>query len=1301
MQDILCLIAASRAKFSLATSPRDQIDRRASLAASALMARPMPMAPKAGDGKPWTLIGWATGTGNVSFPFTGGDRASYEAACRELARWCVESPNRYAALRAFAEHFKPKEGKDGRTGEAVLSREGEHAHGVTCFGFDADVGGKAQGHKAAGFETPEACRKFIEALSRDYLKPSLVVDTGGGLQFFFNLDRCAEKGELGDSHLRANALAPRLMAAMQVLAAMHGGKLDPTADAPRVLRLPGCWRKKDAGRNGEVLAGECGDSHSLEALEALCAKLEALPAARLDFEFEAGGLPPQYRGGDAAVAPAQRHPKRRAAPRSASQVWTKESAEQQLARSAAARPIIREMASLLSSRFEEAVAHGSFPVFIFDTCPACLGEESAGTTARQTARLTHSGRLKCWRATCPANQGGEGLEASDWILAHAPAHARQRLAGLAIDLREAQDSADAIADLSRKKAEEEARRRAQEDHANRAASLEAAQSSATAAIRRAANLDPSAPMPGIGVVRVPTGVGKTYAAVRLAIDGGGAPGELCLAFQTHDLLRQAIKDLEASGVPVVVLEGIGTACKFKDRYRELGQPADWRRRVCVDCPVRSSCGAMRKPKAGHLLACVVAHLPHLVDGDGDDDPSPLRGRRLIIDEAPATVEGTQHAAADLKRTERNLGRFGRDAVAARLAVDFLRGILDGCVVKSRAAPAEVRAHGVPVHGDDLLAIARDVESRLDAETAKAAADAPPQGTRWTIDRRRIDPDAADGFLPRIDDLDAPLAIEVEGEEAPTTMRAALRDLLRSAAGGLVGSLSGKKLRATEAANGYAPEDLPHPDFLRVLRAVLAAAGDPRRAGVEVVVRDDADGRVDAWFEVRRTLNLSRIRAAVDGLAILDATADQSIAELRAVSPGIAIEVLPVQFEVPDPQRFWRRRKDATRRKLCAGAATDLSVDAWSIIRATVRDAVEAFGGVRPGERLDIGLLSFRQVVGAIERAIEAGVLRDRLDLPEGVDLVLGYFGRDDRGSRRFEGVGGMVVLGTPTPNLRSCEADARALGFDAGGAAKLIEDRTMRAVVQAVGRPREARRPVPIMYSGAVLPANWGADTVQVVDANPGAPAGAVRTAVEAVVEDIIGRGLGATAEVVLDLLRDYSSQPLKENLYRGCEIYSPEAVGRAFERVARDLKVRKEVQFVAVPLGRGRPRRVLVAFGVSPDVADHVARRALYIGAEVARRDSGVVVPVQAVEKPVQPPVQPVASPPAAPAPADTAPPPAESPSAPQGLPFAPPSRFVDPGDQSRRRKAVASAWAPQRTTAPIIQSRPAIITRMVGGAA
>lgn len=1292
MQDILGHIAAAQAKFSLAASPRDQIDRRARLAASALMARPMPTAPTPGPDNRWALVGWAKGEGNKAFAFTGGDRGSYEGACRELARWCVAKPNRYAALRTFS------------LAESETSRTAERAHGATCVGMDADIGGESGGHKtSAGFATAEACRKFVEELARDYLPPSLVLDTGGGFQIVYNLDRCAEKAAGDGAFERFAPLPARLTEAVRRLAAKHGGGLDSTHDAARVLRLPGCWREKEGGRNGEVMARAAGAAYSIEDLEALCAKLEALPVANAgEFEFAADGTgaPAAQQVAGAGEAGA-RSKRRRAAPRSASQGWTKESTDQQIARSAAARPIIREMASLLSARFEEAVAHGSFPVFIFDTCPACGGVESAGTTARQTARLTHAGRLKCWRATCPANQGGEGLEASDWILALAPAHARQRLARLAIDLREAQDSADAIADLSRKKAEEEARRRAQEDHANRAANLEAAQSSATAAIRRAANLDPSAPMPGIGVVRVPTGVGKTYAAVRLAIDGGVAPGELCLAFQTHDLLRQAIKDLETAGVPCVVLEGIGTACKFKDRYRELGQPADWRRRVCVDCPVRSSCGAMRKPKAGHLLACVVAHLPHLIDGEGDDDPSPLRGRRLIIDEAPATVEGTQHNGADLMRTERNLGRFGRDAAAARLAVDFLRGILDGCIAKSRTAPAEVRAHGVPVHGDDLLAIARDVESRLDAETAKAAADAPPQGTRWTIDRRRIDPDAADGFLPRIDDLDAPLAIEVEGEEAPTTMRAALRDLLRSAAGGLVGSLSGKKLRATEPASGYAPEDLPHPDFLRVLRAVLtAAAGDPRRAGVEVVVRDDADGRVGAWFEVRRTLNLSRIREAVDGLAILDATADQSIAELRAVSPGLAIEVLPVQFEVPDPQRFWRRRKDATRRKLCAGAAADLSVDAWSIIRATVRDAVEAFGGVRPGERLDIGLLSFRQVVRAIERAIEAGVLRDRLDLPEGVDLILGYFGRDDRGSRRFEGVGGMVVLGTPTPNLRSCEADARAIGFDAGGAAKLIEDRTMRAVVQAVGRPREARRPVPIMYSGAVLPANWGADTVQVVAAESGAPAGAVRTAVEAVVEDIIGRGLGATAEVVLDLLRDYSSQPLKENLYRGCEIYSPEAVGRAFERVARDLKARKEVQFVAVPLGRGRPRRVLVAFGVSPDVADHVARRALYIGAEVARRDSVVVVPVQAVEKPVQAPVQPVASPPAAP-PADAAPPPAESPSAPQGLPFAPPSRFVDPGDQSRRRKAVASAWAPQRTTAPIIQSRPAIITRMVGGAA
>lgn len=1305
MRDILGFIDSARANNRLAQAPSESLSRRTEDAAAALMARAWPTTPIPEGGKSWAIIGWTNDprSRNVAFPFVGGNRDSLAKACRDAARWCVEAPNRYAGLRAFAHDPRCR----------PVRRKEADARGVTCYGFDVDVGGKAEGHQnGKTIPTVDAARAFVAEV-RDFLPPSLVMDTGGGVQFFYNLDTCVE----GESYAHAHALAHRLFEGVQRLAQKHGAKgIDGTFDAARVLRLPGCWRKKGTDGDGEVLGESSGATYSIAELERLAQRLEELPdvepgALAFDASVDAGGTPAHAEGVTSAKA--------RTATRRASTAKARTDGEiaRHAARSKATDPIARRLAALAASTFEQIAVAGGVSAYVLDVCPACGGRQSDGKTARRTAHLTYVGRLKCKRGSCPADEGHGGLDLEDWIRAHARGNAQQELAGLALELRSAIEVADALHELETAGAPklDGWKRTDPVVDAAQVDTLTAAQDAAAQAIVVALNLDPTKPMPGVGVVKVPTGVGKTAAAVRLAIDGTIEPGKLCLAFQTHDLLRQAIKDLELAQVPVVVLEGIGTACEFKERWRELGQPADWRRRVCVDCPARSTCGAMRKPKAGHLLACVVAHLPHLVDDDGDDDPSPLRGRRLIIDEAPAAVDVVEHDGSALARTERNATRFGPVAESARVGLRFLRGVVDGCIAASRATKVEDRRHGVPVHGMALDEVVARVVVSMDAEVAEAAAKAPAGEARQVFDRDVVSMDPADplGFLPRLGGLGEETKIEAP-DAPPATLRDALAAVLQSSAG-MAGTLSARRLRADLESGGYAVEDLPHPDFLRVLRAVLgvpARCADKRATPtVEVVVRDDADGGVRAWFELRRPLDLARIRQAVEGLAILDATADQSIDELHALARGIPVEVVPVEFAVPYPRRFWRKRTDATRRKLCARANDDLTVDAWSIIRTTVREALDAFGGVRTGERLALGLLSFQQVAKAIERAQAVGVLRERLALPDGVDLVLGYFGRDDRGSRRFEAVDGMIVLGTPKPNLRACQSDARCMGLDAQGGDRLIASRTMRSVVQALGRAREARRDVPILYVGEVLPANWEPTTVQVVAAVNGSPVGSARQAVEDVVLALVKGGWGVTPEVVAEWLGDLISQPLIGNLYRGSEIYSPEVLRRSFDRVARDLQAVGSVQFVSVPVGRGRPRRVLVAPGLSPDHAEHVARRALYMGAEAVRRDPVVEVPERVPGIPVQTAVQTIAGAsdplpeavPAVPAsPERVVAQPAAVDSLPRGvLPFAPPSRFVDPGDQGRRRSAVASTWSPPRPAIPIVQSRPVIVTRRIGGAA
>jgi len=79
-----------------------------------------------------------------------------------------------------------------------------------------------------------------------------------------------------------------------------------------------------------------------------------------------------------------------------------------------------------------------------------------------------------------------------------------------------------------------------------------------------------------------------------------------------------------------------------------------------------------------------------------------------------------------------------------------------------------------------------------------------------------------------------------------------------------------------------------------------------------------------------------------------------------------------------------------------------------------------------GRNIEIGVLTYKAIHDAL---LDEWPLRAEL-AAAGVDLQVGYFGRDDRGTNRFEAVDGLAVIGDARPNLGDVEADCLLLRLD-------------------------------------------------------------------------------------------------------------------------------------------------------------------------------------------------------------------------------------------------------------------------------
>jgi hypothetical protein len=151
------------------------------------------------------------------------------------------------------------------TFDSARSRKKEHVVWLRSLFLDIDV----KPGDASYYCTLDEARTAIEAFEQAFFSASSIVCSGNGLHAYWSVDRDLPPGQWED-------LAGRFKA----LTKLHGIRADPTctADAARVLRVPGTSNLKNPNVPRAVLIEREGNPIKLDALEENLPALLVLPA---------------------------------------------------------------------------------------------------------------------------------------------------------------------------------------------------------------------------------------------------------------------------------------------------------------------------------------------------------------------------------------------------------------------------------------------------------------------------------------------------------------------------------------------------------------------------------------------------------------------------------------------------------------------------------------------------------------------------------------------------------------------------------------------------------------------------------------------------------------------------------------------------------------------------------------------------------------------------------------------------------------------------------------------------------------
>ncbi len=552
----------------------------------------------------------------------------------------------------------------------------------------------------------------------------------------------------------------------------------------------------------------------------------------------------------------------------------------------------------------------------------------------------------------------------------------------------------------------------------------------------------------IVLVQVPAGVGKS---TRMLIDAARvASGEIPIIYNgrrpkawpaaswpprerrvvfaspDHEECEAKMQGLPA-GTPARHIYGALHYCQFAEKVDSVF-PSVGRRGICgkgyaeeQQCPHLKTCPGAKDPEA---YMGDVTFVPHALVGS-----STLKADLFVVDESPSVDVTTVATAAEVATLFAHTGlprvkRWRREtnpeaADAAQLLCDLVQPLANAHAAEvSRGTRDPYSLH---LFGEELakaLGMSPHLEPLLDAGFCKGAV--PPPVPFPTEARAGVHGGA---FMP--------------SRPAFEVMRA-----LREYHGRLVGKV-------------------PDPDAddpLRVVDQDGSAVGRPRLP--IVAIRLDTDG---TWcLEARKVKKLPKAPVLV-----LDATGDDVLAHWRAAYPDrrVVMRSLDVQGTAP-ATAIHLSSPGFTRRSMLAptGAPRPVAVPR---IRQALETLAQRTRGHHPrfagGAPTRLGIITHKPIADVLNgegphaHSTAGAELRNAvLDLiRRGFDVMVGYFGRHDRGTNAFQAVDGLAMIGDPVGNLSDVAMRAQLLGLDAETMSRQLTAATCK---QAIARARHIRR---------------------------------------------------------------------------------------------------------------------------------------------------------------------------------------------------------------------------------------------------
>lgn len=539
------------------------------------------------------------------------------------------------------------------------------------------------------------------------------------------------------------------------------------------------------------------------------------------------------------------------------------------------------------------------------------------------------------------------------------------------------------------------------------------------------------------IVRVTAGAGKTFAAAQHAADAAPRGARTVLAALTHAVARDAVEVLRARGVhasyamgPLAHRDAAGEpTCKLHaaaSSAAEAGQ--DVLKTLCdgvgyrapggryslavmgnTPCPHKEGCEAYKAARAeltGSVVVTVHALAGRAMEWLGES-PDGL----VVVDESPALVES-----------------HGITADAAHLAAEVFRGEVFAKREGWRVELLEVLARGLAAWAPGASGLARELLARGGATAAQLA--------EWTH-KARYHQDAA-------------------GADVENTAWAP--------------HVGARKRRAILRGEVMSPESVEASRLAAVVARTLAMQVD---GTVPATVAPMGYGPRPNTLELRVALIAEQLVGVVNargvGRVFLDATADA-----RLVASVLGEETREVRVSVRDGapvRRVFLPWGNGTRK----GAFARSGSIRWESVRGPAREAIAlALESVPRGGSITI--LTWRPLAQLLERVWngeavdpEARALLEPLAAHGPVSVAFGYFG-NLRGRNDWRESDGLVVLGSPWPNLSAVQSVARALKLE-GAAEDVGRHETRAELEQAVGRIRAPRRTrAAVVVVAATLP---------------------------------------------------------------------------------------------------------------------------------------------------------------------------------------------------------------------------------------